>query len=212
MDVTSGGAESNFQTRTLVDEPGGTVLVVAGEIDMVSANEFFEALRAAQQDSVGPLVVDMCRVVFMDSSGINALTRARTLSPIKVLASPPVAGVLRITGLVEHLGVTAERIAEGRALLHVRFDVLEDHRKVLVLGLVLKNLEAILIAAGSSLELVLKVTVYISEMEFWPAVNSVYARFFGDSKPARAIVPVKDLHYGFKIEIDAIAATNTGHE
>lgn len=71
---------------------------------------------------------------------------------------------------------------------------------------VLKNLEAILIAAGSSLDLVLKVTVYVSDMEFWPAVNKVYAEFFGASKPARAIVPVKDLHYGFKMEIDAIAA------
>ena len=71
---------------------------------------------------------------------------------------------------------------------------------------VLENLEAILLAAGSRLDLVLKVTVYVSDMEFWPAVNKVYSAFFGDSKPARAIVPVKDLHYGFKIEIDAIAA------
>jgi 2-iminobutanoate/2-iminopropanoate deaminase len=41
-------------------------------------------------------------------------------------------------------------------------------------------------------------------MEYWPLVNKVFADFFGDHKPARAIVPVKELHYGFKIEADAI--------
>lgn len=71
---------------------------------------------------------------------------------------------------------------------------------------VLKNLEAIVEAAGSSLSKVLKVTVFISDIELWGPVNSVYKDFFGEHKPARAIVPVKDLHYGFQIEIEAIAA------
>ena len=45
--------------------------------------------------------------------------------------------------------------------------------------------------------------------ELWSAVNSVYARIMGDHRPARAVIPVKDLHYGFKIEIEAVAATNS---
>jgi 2-iminobutanoate/2-iminopropanoate deaminase len=71
----------------------------------------------------------------------------------------------------------------------------------------LKNVGEILKAAGSDLSRVLKMTVYISDMELWAAVNEVYARMMGDHRPARAVVPVKELHYGFKIEIEAIAAT-----
>ncbi len=72
----------------------------------------------------------------------------------------------------------------------------------------LKNIGEILKAAGSDLSRVLSVTVYISDIELWPAVNAVYARMMGDHRPARAVVPVKELHYGFKIEIEAIAAFN----
>jgi 2-iminobutanoate/2-iminopropanoate deaminase len=71
----------------------------------------------------------------------------------------------------------------------------------------LKNISAILEAAGSSLSSVLKMTIYISDIDFWGPVNSVYARVMGEHRPARAVVPVKDLHYGFKIEIEVIAAT-----
>ena len=71
----------------------------------------------------------------------------------------------------------------------------------------LKNIASILTAAGSDLSRVLKMTVYISDIELWSAVNEVYARVMGEHRPARAVVPVKELHYGFKIEIEAIAAT-----
>lgn len=70
---------------------------------------------------------------------------------------------------------------------------------------VLHNLEAILIGANSDKYHVLKVTVYISDISLWDRVNSVYARFFGDHRPARAIVPTRELHFGFQIEIEAIA-------
>ena len=74
----------------------------------------------------------------------------------------------------------------------------------------LENLSAILKAAGSDIALTLKVTVYISDIDLWDRVNKVYARFFGDHKPARSIVPTRDLHFGFNIEIDAIAAVSGG--
>ena len=72
--------------------------------------------------------------------------------------------------------------------------------------LALKNVEAVLHAAGSDLNHVLQMTIYISEMELWDKVNEVYVQILGEHKPARAIVPVKDLHFGTKIEIQAIAA------
>jgi reactive intermediate/imine deaminase len=70
----------------------------------------------------------------------------------------------------------------------------------------LSNIRAILQAAGSDLDSVVKMTVYISDIDLWGKVNEVYARMLGDHRPARAVVPVKDLHYGFQIEIEAIAA------
>jgi 2-iminobutanoate/2-iminopropanoate deaminase len=73
---------------------------------------------------------------------------------------------------------------------------------------VLANISAILHAAGSGLDRVLKMTIYISDINLWGKVNEVYARMLGDHRPARAVVPVNELHYGFQIEIEAIAALN----
>ena len=69
----------------------------------------------------------------------------------------------------------------------------------------IKNLFAILIAAGSDKEHVIKTTVYISDITLWDRVNTVYAKLFGDHRPARAVVPTKDLHFGFQIEIECTA-------
>ena len=71
----------------------------------------------------------------------------------------------------------------------------------------LRNVEAILVAAGSGLDRVLQMTIFISDIELWGGVNTAYARVMGSHKPARAVVPVNDLHYGYQIEIQAIAAT-----
>lgn len=70
---------------------------------------------------------------------------------------------------------------------------------------VLLNLEAVLNAAGTGKNNVLKTTVYIVDMDQWGEVNKVYEEFFGDHKPARAVVPTVPLHFGFLIEIDAVA-------
>lgn len=72
--------------------------------------------------------------------------------------------------------------------------------------LALRNVENILLAAGSDLEHVLQMTIYISDMDLWDQVNAVYQRILGEHRPARAIVPVKTLHFGTQIEIQAIAA------
>jgi 2-iminobutanoate/2-iminopropanoate deaminase len=70
---------------------------------------------------------------------------------------------------------------------------------------VLDNLENILEAANSSLSRVVRATVYISDISMWPEVNKLYAERFAEHKPARAVVPTRDLHFGCLVEIDAIA-------
>ena len=68
------------------------------------------------------------------------------------------------------------------------------------------NVAAILAASGSGLDHVLKATVYIADISHWPAFNAIYAERLGDHKPARTVVPVAGLHYGYLVEMDAIAA------
>ena len=70
---------------------------------------------------------------------------------------------------------------------------------------VLENLKAVLETAGSSLENVVKTTVYLSDMNEFSAMNEVYAQFFESTKPARATVEVSRLPKDVKVEIDAIA-------
>ena len=72
--------------------------------------------------------------------------------------------------------------------------------------LALRNVEAVLKEAGSDLDHVLQMTIYVSDIELWGKVNETYARVMGDHRPARAVIPVKDLHFDTKIEIAAIAA------
>jgi len=71
---------------------------------------------------------------------------------------------------------------------------------------VLENIETILKDSGSDKKKILKTTVYISDMTNWASVNEVYKGFFGKHKPARAVVPTRELHYGVLVEIEAVAA------
>jgi 2-iminobutanoate/2-iminopropanoate deaminase len=69
----------------------------------------------------------------------------------------------------------------------------------------MRNVEQILLAAGSSLAKLVSVQLFITDVGLWPEVNRVYAQLMGESKPARTIVPVGPLHYGALVEINAIA-------
>ena len=71
---------------------------------------------------------------------------------------------------------------------------------------VIDNVAAILEAADSSLLHVLRATVYIADVAHWPAFNRIYAERLGDHRPARTVVPVAGLHYGYLVEMDVIAA------
>jgi len=71
---------------------------------------------------------------------------------------------------------------------------------------VIANVIAIIEASGSSADRILKATVYIADIAHWPAFNAIYARRLGAHRPARTVVPVPALHYGYLVEMDAIAA------
>jgi 2-iminobutanoate/2-iminopropanoate deaminase len=71
---------------------------------------------------------------------------------------------------------------------------------------VLENLQAVLLAAGSSLPQVLKTTIYLKDMNHFAVVNDVYARYFPSQPPARATVEVARLPKDVLVEIDCIAA------
>lgn len=70
----------------------------------------------------------------------------------------------------------------------------------------LKNLDAVLHAAGTVRARVLKTTVYLRDMADFSAMNMVYAEFFGDARPARATVAVAGLPRDARVEIDCVAA------
>jgi len=73
--------------------------------------------------------------------------------------------------------------------------------------LVLKNIEAILNEVGSSKNKVLQVRVYVPSIELWDKVNDRYSLFFENHKPARCIIPTRELHFGCLIEIEVTAIT-----
>ena len=70
----------------------------------------------------------------------------------------------------------------------------------------LNNVQGILKAAGSDWDRVLKMTLFVADINLWEAVNKVYIRVLGENRPARAVIPCGPLHYGFLIEIEAVAA------
>lgn len=69
----------------------------------------------------------------------------------------------------------------------------------------LRSVQAILEAAGSALTSVVNVTVYIPDVSLWDEVNAVYEACFGSHRPARVIVPTRELHYGALVEIAVVA-------
>jgi len=70
----------------------------------------------------------------------------------------------------------------------------------------LANVAAILEAAGTDLAQVLKATVFVTDISLWGEVNRVYAEVLGAHRPARAVVPTRDLNGGALIEIECVAA------
>lgn len=74
----------------------------------------------------------------------------------------------------------------------------------------LRNVGAILAAAGSGLDRLVKVTVYLADIGDWPAVNGVYERLVPEPFPARSAFAVRDLPRGALVEIEAVATVAAG--
>lgn len=70
---------------------------------------------------------------------------------------------------------------------------------------VLHNVAQVLEACGSGIAQLVQVRVYLTDVGQWGAFNTIYAQWAGAARPARAVVPVPALHYGFQIEVEAVA-------
>jgi 2-iminobutanoate/2-iminopropanoate deaminase len=101
-------------------------------------------------------------------------------------------------GLVFASGQVALDAQTGK----VRGETIEEQTEV-----VLRNLEAVLRAANSGLDRLLRVTVFLEQMSEFGRFNPVYERILGDARPARTTVEAGGLPLGLKVEVDAIAAT-----
>jgi 2-iminobutanoate/2-iminopropanoate deaminase len=84
----------------------------------------------------------------------------------------------------------------------VEGDIAEQTRRVM------QSLQAILEAAGSSLQSVVKTTVFLQDMNDFAAMNGVYAEYFGEHKPARSTVQAARLPRDVKVEIEAIGVVS----
>lgn len=71
--------------------------------------------------------------------------------------------------------------------------------------LALENMGRVLSAAGLKKDDVVKCSIYITDVEYWDAVNEEFAHYFGEHRPARIVIPVPELHFGCLTEIEAVA-------
>ena len=79
-------------------------------------------------------------------------------------------------------------------------------------ALCMHNIEQILLAANSSLQHILKVNVFVTDIALWAGVNAEFSRIMGSHKPARVIIPCGSLNRGCAIEIDCIAAVKENEQ
>jgi reactive intermediate/imine deaminase len=70
---------------------------------------------------------------------------------------------------------------------------------------VLANVRCALESAGSGIERLVQVRVYVDDIAHWPAFNAAYQKWADAARPARAVVPTRSLHFGFKVEVEAVA-------
>jgi reactive intermediate/imine deaminase len=73
------------------------------------------------------------------------------------------------------------------------------------LKLVLAKMDNLLKCSGSDRNHVLSVRIYIPDVAYWGQINTTYAGFFEDHRPARCVVPSRELHHGCLVELEAVA-------
>lgn len=128
-----------------------------------------------------------------------------------VIGRPEATGLARPGGHYSHATVAGDMIftagqlgirADGSHTADLPFE--DQVRQALA------NMLAAVRAGGAGPEGIAKVTAYIVGVENWPRFNAVYAEVMGDHRPTRTVVPVPELHYGYLVEIDAIAVRDGG--
>ena len=127
------------------------------------------------------------------------LSEREIIFPDKAPAPGPYSQAIKYNGLVFVSGQTPEDPATGKP---IKGTMAEQTRNVLT------NIAAILEAAGSGLDRVLKVNIYLSDITLKPEMNAVYKEFFPQSPPARIGMGGLALDDGLDIEIDVIAAAD----
>ncbi|MEW6369846.1 MAG: RidA family protein [Pseudomonadota bacterium] len=90
-------------------------------------------------------------------------------------------------------------------ILPARTDLQPDSDFEAQCASVFDQCDKVLRAAGCGFADVVQCTAYLAGVEHWPAFNTFYAGVFGDHRPARAVVPVPALHYGFLVEVQLVA-------
>jgi 2-iminobutanoate/2-iminopropanoate deaminase len=118
----------------------------------------------------------------------------KAIGPYAQAVSAPAGRVIFCSGQIPLDPATGELVGTG--------DVRVETERVM------KNLAAVLAAAGASFAHVTKTTIYLTDLQDFAAVNEVYARFVGETPPARATVQVAGLPKGASVEIDAIAVVD----
>ncbi len=108
----------------------------------------------------------------------------------------PYSQAVEIGGLV---------FCSGQLAIDPKTNAFEDKTTEVQAKMVLTNLQAVVKEAGSSMDQVVKTTIYLTDMADFPKVNEVYGSFFKEPYPARATVQVAALPKGAKVEIEAIA-------
>jgi 2-iminobutanoate/2-iminopropanoate deaminase len=130
-------------------------------------------------------------IAAMPRQTISTPEAPKAIGPYAQAVSVPAGKLVFCSGQIPLDPTTGEIVGTG--------DVREQTDRVM------KNLAAVLAAAGTSFAGVTKTTIYLIDLQDFAAVNEVYARYVGPNPPARATVQVAGLPKGVAVEIDAIA-------
>lgn len=155
------------------------------------------------------LCVFICLSICASGQTPSRAVKARATAGKRAVA---VRRVVRATQAPPAIGPYSQAIAAGDFIYTSGQIALDPKTGEMIAGgvaeqteQVLKNLSAVLAAAGSGLEQVVKTTVFLTDMDDFAAMNEVYQKYFKTEPPARSTVGVARLPRGARIEIEAIA-------
>ncbi|HIE5765726.1 TPA: RidA family protein [Proteus mirabilis] len=133
------------------------------------------------------------------------MTSHLTLQNIDALSSPG--------GHYSHI-VTANNMSfvSGLLPLDKQGNPLADKPVEVQITQVLENLNACLLGINAKKTDIAQIKVYVTDINEWPIVNELYAKWIGEHRPARLVAGVKELHFGSKIEIEAVVIKEQSHE